>query len=179
MMNEEDTSSKQLSPAQEERPPELERPTEAIEETDYDLPVRHTSFTPCWFKFTVPVSEQFSRYESSHFTTGRYTGYTMKVDIYSNFGKPEELNACVHMMPGQYDDTLDWPMQANVTLELYDPDRRCEPYSKNVIGQWNRVRGQYTGYSKAHSIEPFITHKDMDMYLRDGCLNFRIYGTKY
>ena len=150
---------------------------EGIEETDYGLPEVRSKFTPEWFEFTVAVNEQFSRYETPPFTTGKYAGYTLKVELYSNFRKPEELNARVHVMPGQYDDGLDWPLNASVTVELYDPAGRCEPYTKSVTGSWNRVRGQYTGYSQAHCVEPFITHKDQDMYLRDGCLHFRIYGT--
>ena len=168
-------TSEQSPPAPEEHPTEE---TEETDYADYGVPEVHTKHTPYWSEFTLPVNEQFP-YKSPPFTTGKRTGYTLRVELYSDLKKPEDLNARVHMLPGEHDDRrgLPWPLNADVRIELCDPDGSCEPYTKNVIGTWNRVRGQLTGYSQAHSVEPFITRRDLDLYVSDGRLHFRIYGT--
>ena len=131
---------------------------------------------PVWVDFPISMNvnniKQFSgSHASPTFATSKL-GYRMMVDVYYKAGR-RELSAHVYVLPGENDDSLQWPMRADVRIELYDPSRQCKPYMKNVDGAWDRVT---RGRSDSQTVDPFITLEELAKYVRDGLLHFRIYG---
>ena len=126
---------------------------------------------PVWSDFAININDISKRsHESPAFTTS--SGYKMLVDMYYKAGR-KELSAHVYVLPGDNDDSLIWPMRADVRIELYDPSDRCRPYMKNVDGKWERA---LRGRSASQAVDPFITHEELVKFVRDGLLYFRVYG---
>uniref|UniRef100_A0A1X7T9C7 MATH domain-containing protein n=2 Tax=Amphimedon queenslandica TaxID=400682 RepID=A0A1X7T9C7_AMPQE len=125
---------------------------------------------------------------SDFYTSPR--GYRMRLRVEcSGFGdgKGHYISCYIYLVPGEYDDTLEWPFYGDVTLELLNQleDRN---HRKGVIrynestpgpGKERVIRGEVSkhgwGYSK------FIPHAALRhnppqvcQYLKDDSLYFRV-----
>ena len=77
-----------------------------------------------------PVVIKFSEFskhkrdEDQWLSSGFYTsagGYKLRLNVDANgygSGKGTHVSCFINLMPGEYDDTLDWPFQGKVTVEL-------------------------------------------------------------
>ena len=116
-------------------------------------------------------------------------GYKMCLEVDANgdgISEGTHVSCFVHLMSGEYDDTLEWPFQGEVTVELLN-QLEDNHKKKGVIGfnestplkySQRVVRKQYGrgwGYSK------FISHSELSLnsslnhqYLKDDTLYFRL-----
>ena len=123
---------------------------------------------------------------------GFYTspgGYKMSLWIYPNGnddGKGTHVSCFVCLMSGKYDDTLEWPFQEVVTMELLNQleDKNHENSVITVNGSVplkcrQRVVGKQYGNGLGYS--QFIPHSELSLnsslnrqYLKDDTLYFRV-----
>ena len=145
---------------------------------------------------TFKVSSFAKRKEDGEewFSPGIYTssssGYKLGISVDfggQGEGKGSHISCYVHLMPGKIDDTLEWPFQGKVTIELLnqlEDKNHCEDaieldetvpvgIRKKVTGR--RRRGEGWGEEK------FIAHCDLEhdpknniQYLKNDSLYFRV-----
>ena len=121
---------------------------------------------------------------------GFYTspgGYKMKLNVCPNGdgnGKGKHVSCFICLMPGEYDDTLEWPFQGEVTIELLNQleDKNHKEYTTHYNESVpeeckQRVGARSKGWGKTR----LITHSKLEhnpitncQYLKDDSLYFRI-----
>ena len=124
---------------------------------------------------------------------GFYTspgGYKMKLNVCPNGdgnGKGKHVSCFICLMPGEYDDTLEWPFQGEVTIELLNQlkDKNHKKYTSHYNGSTpeeckQRVpkgKNNAEGWGKPQ----FIPHSELEynpntncQYLKDDSLYFRV-----
>ena len=120
---------------------------------------------------------------------GFYTspgGYKMRLQVYPNGegdGKGTHVSCYIHLMPGKYDDTLEWPFRGEVTIELLNQleDKNHKKYTSHYNGSTpeeckQRVpkgKNNAEGWGKPQ----FISHSEPItnfQYLKDDSLYFRV-----
>ena len=141
------------------------------------------------FKFYMPKLSSFSlstssvsrspakqgynpQQKSPVFYTSR-EGYMMQVQAYDNTSSGRGVSVYVYICRGEYDDTLEWPLSASITVTLVNTNRTQQLHSKTLTGKWNRVTkpgmmGEHT------ALHPFATSKEVNDCLRDNCLHFEV-----
>ena len=77
------------------------------------------------------------------------------------------VHVCVKT--GDFDAKLKWPLKATVTLQLVDPSGGYQPYEQSMQGEGKKGPGN--DISKWH---PFITHAELEKYLHNDSLYFRV-----
>ena len=110
--------------------------------------------------------------KSPVFYTSR-EGYMMQVHVYDNTSSGRGVSVYVYICRGEYDDTLEWPLSASITVTLVNTNRTQQLHSKTLTGKWNRVTkpgmmGEHT------ALHPFATSKEVNDCLRDNCLHFEV-----
>ena len=110
--------------------------------------------------------------KSPVFYTSR-EGYMMQVHAYDNTSSGRGVSVYVYICRGEYDDTLEWPLSASVTVTLVNTNRIQQLLSKTLRGEWNRVTkpGRTGDHTALH---PFATCEEVNDCLRDDCLHFEV-----
>ena len=110
--------------------------------------------------------------KSPVFYTSR-EGYMMQVHAYDNTSSGRGVSVYVYICRGEYDDTLEWPLSASVTVTLVNANRTQQLLSKTLTGEWNRVTkpGRTGDHTALH---PFATCEEVNDCLRDDCLHFEV-----
>lgn len=121
-------------------------------------------------------------------------GYKMCLVVNANghgSSQGEHVSVWVHLMQGEFDDSLKWPFKGEVTFQLLNQlgdknhARGTIPFTRwtpDIYGC--RVRGGERA-EKGLGLQRFIDHTDLDFnavknrqYLKGGCLRFRVTGVK-
>ena len=106
-----------------------------------------------------------------------YEGYKLRVVIAANSHAGDGvMSVYVYRMQGDFDDKLTWPLKATVTLQLIDPTGQHQPYMKKLRGEWKRCFKEKTGDRLSWC--PFITHAELEKYINNDTLHFRIVVVK-
>ena len=147
----------------------------------------HVGLVP--FNVTMTGFELKKRSNYEWYSPPFYThphGYKMclRVDANGNGDrKGSHVSVFVHMMKGEYDDSLKWPFLGDITIQLLNqignneghkikivPITDAMDFSKRVL---EGERGGGMGY------DTFIPHTDLTpLYLKDDCLMFYIKKVK-
>ncbi|XP_011405866.1 PREDICTED: TNF receptor-associated factor 5-like [Amphimedon queenslandica] len=116
-------------------------------------------------------------------------GYKMCLSVFcnGNGGAANHYISCfVHLLSGDYDDTLEWPFKGEVSLELLNQmEDKCHEkellrFSEGTPVQYRqRVRGKEIG--RGGGLQEFIPHSELGLkptqdcqYLKDDSLYFRV-----
>uniref|UniRef100_A0A1X7V4I0 RING-type E3 ubiquitin transferase n=1 Tax=Amphimedon queenslandica TaxID=400682 RepID=A0A1X7V4I0_AMPQE len=126
------------------------------------------------------------------YSPGFYTslgGYKMSLSVYPNGagdGKGTHVSGFMHLMAGEYDDTLEWPFQGEVTIEilnqLEDKNHRKRTFSFNEsIRNEYKQRVREGRSANGWGSQKFISHEGLEynpvtncQYLKDDSLYFRV-----
>ena len=146
---------------------------------------------------TIKMTD-FKHYQDNNqewHSTSFYTspgGYKMHVCVDANGygdGKGSHVSCFVCLMPGEYDDTLEWPFQGKVTVELLN-QLEDKNHTKSVMNfneltpliYKQRVIGKQCG--DGWGWQKFISHSELSLdsllqcqYLKDDTLYFRVSAT--
>ena len=121
------------------------------------------------------------------YSPGFYTspgGYKMCLIVYSNGtgeGRGTHISCYTCLMPGDYDDTLEWPFKGEVTIELLNQleDKNHHKCTTNPVLSVPRVAGKH--YGDGWGKPKFIEHANLRLsvrnncqYLKDDSLYFRV-----
>ena len=136
------------------------------------------------FKIPVIKMQNYSRNKEEWISPGFYvsTGsykMALKVSTYK-WWKSEYLSCYLSLLPGEYDDTLEWPFQGEVTVELLnqkeDKDHReriipfnedtRDKYKNRVVrsGDFGEWQGQKNVIDKRY-LDPYVSDNDT-LYFR-------------
>ena len=144
-----------------------------------------------------PVVIKFSEF-SKHkickdvwYSPGFYTsagGYKIRHCFYANGahnGQGTHVSSYVNLMPGEYDDTLDWPFQGEVTVELLNQledknhYKRVIPFNDKTSDKCKCRKEKEDTNGWGH--HKFIPHTDLGLnsstntqYLKNDILYFRV-----
>ena len=114
-------------------------------------------------------------------------GYNLCLSVYSNGekdGKGTHISCYIHLMPGEYDDTLEWPFKGEVTVELLNQEqnkyhkKHYLKFNESTPAKYRVVEGQSgLGWGK----HEFLSHSELSLnsslncqYLKDDTLYFRV-----
>ena len=137
-------------------------------------------------KYTEKKEEEKGWYSSGFYTSPGGYKMSLRVDPNGNGeGKGTYVSCFICLMAGEYDDTLEWPFQGVVTIELLNQleDKNHKKYTipfneSTSDGSKQRVRGRSTG---GQGYMQFISHEELEynpvtncQYLKDDSLYFRI-----
>ena len=152
----------------------------------------HTGTLPV--SFTMPDFAQYKLDNDEWFSPPFYThthGYKMCLRVNANgFGdaKGKYVSVFNYLMPGEYDDELEWPYAGTIDIhlvnQLQDQNHHKASlsfeYSTDFIGL-KRVTGLHRAERACGGRHEFITHTALDLsheqnthYLKDDKLNFTI-----
>ena len=143
-------------------------------------------------KLTITNFEEIKKSNDNWYFPPFYThpgGYKMCLSVDANGdgdGEGTHVSVFVYLMRGEFDDSLKWPFQGNVVLQLcnqLEDKKHCgyiidfsETRDPEVI---SRVTSEERGNGLGTSV--FIAHNDLNLnaanncqYLKDDCLHFRI-----
>ena len=165
--------------------------------------LRHfSSNSPIFFPppvFTMTDFEQHKKDNDQWFSPPFYShirGYKFCISVFANgsaIGKGTHIAVYLHMMSGEYDDSLKWPFHGEVTVQLLNQRRNANHYERALIVAANysldkfkqcvtRVQGVHqtgTGWG----FHTFITHETLGItysagkdcqYLVNDCLKFQV-----
>ena len=111
-------------------------------------------------------------------------GHKLQLKVYPNglkMGKDSHLSVYAYIMQGENDDSLQWPLSADIEIELlkFDSDEGHHSQVLYLPGDGfchqvtDRVRSAW-----AHGIEQFASHSFIfhhsSEYVSDGCLRIRV-----
>ena len=137
---------------------------------------------------------EFSKHERNKdqwYSPGFYTaagGYKLRICLDANGahdGEGTHVSSFVNLMPGEYDDILEWPFQGEVTVELLNQleDRN---HHKHVTPFNNKTPDKHSNRKKkvdtnGWGLPQFIPHTDLGLnsstntqYLMNDTLYFRV-----
>ena len=151
----------------------------------------HVGLVP--FSFTMPDFEQKKSSNSTWYSPSFYThprGYKMCLRVEANGwrdGRKSHVSVYLHMMQGEYDESLKWPFRGNITVQLlnqvgdsghhakviYFTDR-ADKFCQRLVSEDTEERSPGGwGFHK------FICHGDLlPKYLKDNSLTFCIKEVK-
>ena len=138
--------------------------------------------------------EEFKKHKDSDIrwrSPGFYTspeGYKMSLSVYCNGfddgkSKGTHVSTFICLMHGEHDDTLEWPFQGEVTVELLNQleDKNHVKYvvmfnESTILECKQRVVGKQYGVEWGY--DKFISHSELSslntQYLKDDTLYFRV-----
>ena len=145
--------------------------------------------------FVVKLMQYTQRKQNNEhwYSPGFYTspgGYKMCLCVYLNGdddGQDTHVSCYIYLMTGKYDDTLEWPFQGEVTIELLN-QLEDENHEKSIIC-YNELTPEECKQrvpkgkknTKGWGIPEFIPHSELKydpitncQYLKDDSLYFRV-----
>ena len=147
--------------------------------------------------FTMTNFEQHKMDDDQWFSPPFYShigGYKMCISVDANgseTGKGTHVSVFLHIMRGEFDDTLKWPFHGEVTVQLLNQRKNAKHQEKALIQTTDcslerfdecvaRVEGlQHYGPGWGH--DKFISHGKLGysarksrQYLMDDCLKFQV-----
>ena len=135
---------------------------------------------------------QKKKENKSWYSPGFHTppgGYKMRLCVCSNGdddGKGKHVSCYIYLMSGEYDDTLEWPFQGEVTIELLNQleDKNHKEYTiryNESVPEECKQRVPKGEDAKGWGTPHFITHSELEynpftncQYLKDDSLYFRV-----
>ena len=137
-------------------------------------------------EFSKHKRQQDKQYSSAFYTSAG--GYKLRIKLHTNgsgSGKDTHISCSVNLMPGEYDDILEWPFQGEVTVELLNHLEDKNHY-KQVIHfnhktpEHHKYRKEEEGH-KSWGYPQFIPHTDLGLnsstntqYLMNDTLYFKV-----
>ena len=116
-------------------------------------------------------------------------GYKLLLEVHANgfaSGKDTHLSVGVRLMKGEYDETLNWPLNSEITIQLLNW-REDKAHVETIVDHYNapiayRTRVIDEGTAPGSWLEPeVIPHKDLEYnadnnteYLHNDTLCFRV-----
>ena len=148
------------------------------------------SDVPLNYCFTIENFESRRKHNEVFYCEPFYThpqGYKMCAQVYPNgFGEAEGTHVTVStcVMRGKYDDQLPWPFRGEILVQILDQTTdKDEGHHEGIISYNNSTSNEYAGrkytpFPKSRNSGwgsvKFISHRDLQKYLKDDCLRFRI-----
>ena len=131
--------------------------------------------------------------EEDWYSPGFYTspgGYKMSLNVITNGtskGKGTHVSCFICLMAGEYDDTLEWPFQGEVTIELLNQleDKNHKKYNiqynESTRDEHKQRLKEGRGTAGGRGYTQFISHEQLKhnpvtncQYLKDDSLYFRV-----
>ena len=115
---------------------QAETKQEITNERKSDIAALHSHIGIVPFNVTIPDFEQKKCSNHHWYSPPFYThphGYKMCLNVYANgFGvwKGSDVSVFVHMIKGEYDDSLKWPFLGDITVQLLN---RIENYDRHHV----------------------------------------------
>ena len=158
----------------------LKKALEKIKEKTSPISIKLTEFS------------KHKRLQDEQYGSGFYTsagGYKLRLKLCANGmgnGKDTHISCSVNLMPGEYDDTLEWPFQGEVTVQLLNQLEDKNHFKRTILfndntpdeckNRKNEVDNE--GWGK----DRFIPHTDLGLnsstnntqYLMNDTLYFRV-----
>ena len=172
------------------RDKELQEATKKIESLETTLEVKNPLIASNEvFKlshFDEKIEENEEWYSPGFYTSPG--GYKMSLGVDPNgYGEAEgtHVSCYIHLMAGEYDDTLEWPFQGEVTIELLN-QLEDKNHKKNIIIFDESIPDECKqrveeGRSTGWGLRQFIPHEELEynpvtncQYLKDDSLYFRV-----
>ena len=142
----------------------------------------------------IKVDQYFKKKEENEdwYSDGFYTspgGYKMSLNVIVNghgISKGIYVSCYICLMPGEYDDTLEWPFQGEVTIELLNQleDKNHKKYTihyNESMSEDCKQRVPKGENAKGWGKPQFISHSELEykpitncQYLKDDSLYFRV-----
>ena len=134
-------------------------------------------------QLTMSQFTRLKRKDSDWISTPFYShpqGYKMCLRVHANgilSGKGTHISVYVHLMKGEFDDHLVWPFRGSTNIQIVGAHSQHE---KKVIFDTNTPEEYAARVNKGERAsqgwgEPeFISHADVDQYMWNDCLIFRI-----
>ena len=145
----------------------------------------------CPIVINVSDYSKHKRDDDKWLSPGFYTspgGYKLRLKLFANGvqnGKGTHLTCAINLMPGEYDKTLEWPFQGEVTVELLNQLEDKNHY-KQAIHFNDKTPDEYKCKKKKEDTNgwgfpQFIPHTDLGLnsstntqYLMNDTLYFRV-----
>ena len=109
-------------------------------------------------------------------------GYKMAIEISANgegAGKNTHVSVYIRIMRGEYDDQLQWPLRASVTIQLISQWNESHYEMTTPFYEWARVTDGVVG--AGWGWDKFVSHREVEFnpatqteYLKNDRLNFRV-----
>ena len=146
---------------------------------------------------TMTNFEQHKKNDDKWFSPPFYShigGYKMCISVDANgseTGRGTHISVFLHIMRGEYDDTLKWPFHGEVTVQLLNQRKNAKHHEKTLIQAADcsfdrlkecvaRVEGQQQ-YGPGWGHDTFISHGKLSysarkncQYLMNDCLKFQV-----
>ena len=135
--------------------------------------------------FEQKIRSNYVWYSPPFYTHPRGYKMCLKVDANGNGdGEGSHVSLFVYMMKGEYDDSLKWPFQSDITIQLLSQigdDDRHRVNTLHVTDDTNIDKRVLKGERSAagFGFHEFIRHRDLTpRYLKDDCLMFCVKEVK-
>ena len=109
-------------------------------------------------------------------------GYKMAIEISANgegAGKNTHVSVYIRIMRGEYDDQLQWPLIASITIQLISQWNEAHYEMTTPFYEWARVTDGVVG--AGWGWDKFVSHREIEFnpatqteYLKNDRLNFRV-----
>ena len=130
------------------------------------------------FHFTMSNFNQLKTKRTNWYSPPMYThshGYKFCIEVYPSgrsMARNTHVSVYLYSMPGEFDAALQWPAKFTITLQLLNQDRDQDHITVTQRFQWNKPERERV-YVTIFTYK-LIAHTDLDQYLKDDCLHFRI-----
>ena len=106
-------------------------------------------------------------------------GYKFKLSIYYFDSLDNVIGAYLHLMEGEYDDQLYWPVKVKVQLELLNQNGDHHHVVRTVNMKWNKDERDTWGVIDASEMKYPDLEKSSDgvQYMMNDCFKFRVHIT--
>ncbi len=108
-------------------------------------------------------------------------GYKLCLSVHPSGcdGRGSHVSVFVHLMWGEFDYHLSWPFQSEIQIKLLPLSNRKRPLQNTIIFDehtpWECSKQVEDGEMNTGWGAPkFISHQEVEDYLKDGCLRFRV-----
>ena len=145
--------------------------------------------------FVVTDFKQHKKDESEWYSPPFYSyvgGYKMCLRVHANGwgrGKGANVSIFVHMLPGENDDSLQWPFRGTIQVTLLNQQGEADHYSRVIrlhsevpYSATGRVKGPQKRSPEGWGFFRFIHHYMLSTnkveYLKNDCIKFRITSVK-
>ena len=139
-------------------------------------------------EFTLTGYSKHKEYGSTRCTTDFYThknGYKMRLEISLNGLGNSSLSVYARLLKGEHDDSLKWPMNVEVPVELVNWKKNSFHFLQTIkfadaTSECTRVPAEKAMAEESWGKENFCSHSTIDnssrdvQYIEEDCLFFRV-----